>query len=220
MCGGGGGGLNAPVWTYATQVEDQEFILPGNDGTGLPIAQNVAPGQPAYFQMHYLNASDREMNVHVELNANAYAEGVAVRGAAPYITYNTQIHLDAPQGSRATAGGSCTVAPTLKFFTMSTHVHKQGIHTYVKDGSAMVFESTDWEHPGDRNWDTAPFFSFASGKLTYQCDYLNASGSKDPIEDGPSAATNEMCMAVGYYFDPARSTVASRYCIDSFSIPQ
>jgi hypothetical protein len=217
-CGSGGGGTNAPVWTYATQVEDQEFTLPGNDGTGLPIAQNIPAGQPAYFQMHYLNSTDREMTVHVELNASAYAEGVTVRGAAPYITYNTQIHIDAAQGSKASASGNCTVSPTLKFFTMSTHVHKQGVHTYVKDGAAMVFESTDWEHPGDRNWAASPFFSFSSGKLTYQCDYINATGTTDPIVTGPSAATNEMCMAVGYYFDPTRASVGSRYCLDSFAL--
>lgn len=217
-CGGGGGGLNAPVWTYASQVQDQEFTLPGDDGGGLPLAQNVPAGQPAYIQMHYLNATDADLTVHVELNANAYAGGVAVRGAAPYITYNTNISIPAAQGSTATAMGSCTVSPTLKFFTISTHCHKQGVHTYVKDGGAMVFESTDWEHPGDRTWAASPFFSFATGKLSYQCDYLNAAGTSAPIVDGPSAATNEMCMAVGYYFDPASSTAAARYCLDSTAI--
>jgi hypothetical protein len=218
-CGGGGGGLNAPVWTYASQVEDQEFTLPGNDGTGLPLAQNVLAGQPAYIQMHYLNATDHAISAHVELNASAYPEGVAVRGAAPYITYNTNINLGATQGSTTTAMGTCTISPTVKFFTISTHVHKQGVHTYVKDGSSMVFESTDWEHPGDRTWDASPFFSFSSGQLYYQCDYLNASGTKDPIVDGPSAATNEMCMAVGYYFDPASTAAKARYCLDSFTVP-
>lgn len=215
-CGGGGGGLNAPVWTYASQVVDQEFTLPSDDGTGLPIAQAVAAGQPAYIQMHYLNATDNPIKVHVELNANAYDEGVAVRGAAPFITYNTNINLGAAAGSTTTASGSCTVSSTAKFFTMSTHVHKRGVHTYVKDGSTMVFESTDWEHPGDRNWTAAPFFSFASGKLSYQCDYRNATGSPAPITDGPSAATNEMCMAIGYFFDTASTATTSHYCLNSF----
>jgi len=56
------------VWTYATQVEDQEFTLPGDDGTGLPIAQNIPAGQPAYFQMHYNNKSDKDVQAHVTLN--------------------------------------------------------------------------------------------------------------------------------------------------------
>jgi hypothetical protein len=213
-CGGGGGGLNAPVWTYASQVEDQEFTLPGNDGTGLPLAQNVLAGQPAYIQMHYLNATDHAINAHVELNANAYPEGVAVRGAAPYITYKLQISIDAAQGSKKSVTGECAVSPALKFFTMSTHVHKQGVHTYVRDGGTTIFESDDWEHPGSQNWDASPFFSFSSGKLSNQCDYVNATGTAAPIVQGPSAATNEMCMAVGYFFDPALTTVSARYCLN------
>jgi hypothetical protein len=218
-CGGAGVGASAAVWTYSSQTPDQTFNMPGDDGTGVPIAQNIPAGQPAFIQMHYLNSTDNDISAHVELNANAYAEGITVRGAAPYVTYNGEISIAKEMGSKATASGSCTVSPAVKFFTMSTHSHKQGIHTYVKDGDAMVFQADDWEHPGSRSWDAAPFFSFASGKLSYQCDYLNAAGTANPIVDGPSAATNEMCMAIGYFFDPAKQTVASKFCYDSIVLP-
>jgi hypothetical protein len=215
--GGGGqaGALSAGVWTYSSQTVDQTFNLPSNDGTGLPLAQTIPAGQPAYIQMHYLNTTDGDIKVHVELNAVAHAVGVAVRGAAPYVTYNGNINIPAPAGSTASASGDCTVAPALKFFVMSTHNHKQGIHTAVKDGSSMVFESTDWEHPGETSWDATPFFSFSSGKLSYSCDYKNELGTAQPIVAGPSAATNEMCMAIGYFFDPAKSTVKSKFCYNS-----
>ncbi len=75
----------------------------------------------------------------------------------------------------------------------------------------MVFESTDWEHPGAMSWNGAPFFSFASNKLTYHCDYLNPTNSV--IMDGPSAATNEMCMAIGYFFPSPGGT--GHFCLDS-----
>jgi hypothetical protein len=164
--------------------------------------------------MHYLNATDHEISAHVELNGDAYADGTTVRGAAPFITYKFQIEIGAAQGSKASVTGSCNASSNLKFFTMSTHVHKQGVHTSVKDGSTMVFQSDDWEHPGAQNWDAAPFFSFTSGMLTNQCDYINANGTDQPIVQGPSAATNEMCMAVGYFFDPARTNVAARICVN------
>ena len=61
----------------------------------------------------------------------------------------------------------------------------------------MVFESADWEHPGAKEMDS-PFYSFQSGKLTYECTYDNASNRT--ITTGESAATDEMCMASGYYF--------------------
>jgi len=216
----GGAGLDAGVWTYSSQTVDQTFHMPADDGTGLPLAQNMPPGQPAYVQMHYLNATDDDIKVHIELNANAYDPGVAVRGAAPYVTYNANISIPAAPGSTASASGSCPVSPSLKFFTLSTHDHKQGIHTAVKDDTTMVFQSTDWEHPGQQDWGASPFFSFASGKLSYQCDYLNAAGTRAPIVDGPSAATNEMCMAIGYFFDPSSTVTSSKLCLNSFVIPQ
>src|SRR6185295_16171600 len=46
----GGAGLGAGVWTYSTQTVDQQFDMPADDGTGMPLAQNVPAGQPAYFQ--------------------------------------------------------------------------------------------------------------------------------------------------------------------------
>ena len=47
---------------------------------------------------------------------------------------------------------------------------------------------------------SAAFFQFASGKLTYECTYNNPDTQGLPIEDGDSAATEEMCMASGYFF--------------------
>jgi len=56
-------------------------------------------------------ATDHAINAHVELNGNAYADGVAVRGAAPYITYKLDISIAAAQGSKASVTGTCTVSP-------------------------------------------------------------------------------------------------------------
>jgi hypothetical protein len=97
-----------------------------------------------------------------------------------------------------------------KFYTLSTHSHRQSVHTYIKNGADMVFESTNWDSPGAATWSTSPFFSFTSGSLTYQCDYLNPTSTT--IETGDSAETQEMCMAIGYYF-PA--TGPGHFCLNS-----
>jgi hypothetical protein len=83
------------------------------------------------------------------------------------------------------------------------------VHTQINDGATigdtgMVFQSTDWEHPGAQNWMASPFYTFTSGKLTFQCTYDNNKAS-DPnhtttIVAGQSAQFNEMCMATGYIF--------------------
>jgi hypothetical protein len=81
---------------------------------------------------------------------------------------------------------------------MTTHSHKQSVHTFVKDGATTVFDSRNWDHPGAVTWSGEPFYTFTSGTLTYQCEYKNPNNYR--IQTGDSAATAEMCMAVGYYF--------------------
>jgi len=65
------------------------------------------------------------------------------------------------------------------------------------------------------SWPHAPaFYAFTSGKLTYQCEYLNPNTYE--IKTGDSAATDEMCMAVGYYF-PA-PTGQGHFCLNDFML--
>lgn len=88
--------------------------------------------------------------------------------------------------------------------------------TTVKDGmpasTAVTFTSTDWEHPGAKTWMASPFYTFASGKLTYECTYDNTgSNAASTVVSGPSAETNEMCMATGYYFPATKPLI----CLNS-----
>ena len=68
----------------------------------------------------------------------------------------------------------------------------------VNDGSAMVLDSMDWEHPTAKDWNAPTFFSFASNNVSWSCMYNNPTGNT--IHEGQSAQTNEMCMMTGYYF--------------------
>jgi hypothetical protein len=221
QCGFGSNG-NGPVWTYSAQTPDAEAALPIDDGTGVPVGQIIAPGQYGFIQMHYLNASDQELQAHVELNAYAYDDGVQVTPAAPYVTYNLSIHLDPGSMQNPTPGmvnGNCPIPANAdhtqpKFYVMSTHSHKQSVHTFVKDGATMVFDSTSWDHPGATAWNASPFFTFSSGKLSYQCEYMNPTNRT--IITGDSAATDEMCMAIGYYF-PAPGGIG-HLCLNSSMI--
>jgi len=202
-CGGFTGG-NIPSWTYAAQTTSAEVALPADDGTGLPLGQEIAAGTPAYFQMHYLNATDAPIHAHVTLNAEAYLPGVQYTRTAAYVTYNSAITI-APGEVGRVESMTCSVPPGVKFWTVSTHAHKQSVGTVVKDGpkasTSVVFSSTDWEHPGAKLWSASPFFAFTTGKLTYECTYNNTGDTKgQTVIAGPSAATNEMCMATGYYF--------------------
>jgi hypothetical protein len=214
--GGGGNASNIPVWTYAAQTANAEVALPGDDGAGMPLAQDIAPNTPAFFQMHYLNPSDTPIQVHVTLNAEALPAGATYTKTAAYITYNNAISIP-PGANNLTTTKTCNTPPNTKFWMMSTHAHKQAIKTTVKNGmpasTEIAFESTDWEHPGAKSWAATPFYSFAANqnKLTFECTYNNPTDRT--ITSGDSAATDEMCMATGYFF-PATKPVTC-YCAAS-----
>jgi hypothetical protein len=200
-CGNLGGIANLPVWTYAAQSAESASEMP----TGVGMA--VAAGQPAYVQMHYLNTSDEPITVHVTLNGETYGPSESYTRAAAFVTFNTQISVP-PNGSSSSTG-TCAVPSDASFFAMSTHAHKQAVMTRVTDGAELVFESADWEHPSGRAWNAAPFYRFASGELTYHCDYVNPTDRE--VRTGPSAETDEMCMAIGYFFPAA----AAKMCINN-----
>jgi hypothetical protein len=203
---------NVPSWTYSAQTPMNELALPTDDGAGKPLGQKIAPNTPAYLQMHYLNSSDVPIQAHVTLNAEALDAGAPYTQTANFITYNSQISIP-PGATNDVESMTCNVPAGIQFWTMSTHAHKQAIKTTVKDGTAVAFTSQDWEHPGAATWLTAPFFTFASGKLTYECVYNNTgTNASRTITAGSSAETNEMCMAVGYFF-PATKPL---FCFNTF----
>ncbi len=213
---GMGSGTNLPTWTYAAQTALADLKLPSDDGTGKPLAQDVPAGAFAYFQMHYVNATDQVLKAHVTLDAEALEPDVAYTQTAAYVTFNSNISI--PAGAVGDVESqTCDVPAGVKFWMMSTHAHKQAVQTRVKDGTSAgtaMFESTDWEHPGAAAFMTPDtFYSFASNKLTYECTYNNPSNRV--IKTGNSAVTDEMCMASGYYFPATRP----RFCFNNFLVP-
>jgi hypothetical protein len=211
-------GFNQPSWVFASQTPHSELDLPADDGTGKPLAQVIQPNSLGAFQMHYVNRSDKPLFVQVDLEAYALPDGAEYTHTAPYITYHGEISI--PPGAVGTKATASCPAPAGKFWQMSTHAHKQAVLTEVKDGDTMMFQSNEWEHPGRALWDSSPFYTVESGKVSWTCTYNNNNlldpNSKTTIEDGSSAATNEMCMAVGYTFPAAGPTLclaSSKGCI-------
>jgi hypothetical protein len=215
-CGIGGTGV--PVWVYASQTPDETLQLPTDDGTGTPLAQNVPANQPAVFQMHYLNEGTTDLTVHVQLSAYAMPAGTKFTETEAYVTYNADISIPS-EAVGVVATDTCTTPAGAKFWEMSTHSHKQSVETDVKDGSTMVFQSMDWQHPGAMMWTAPSYYQFSTNKLTIDCTYNN-NDPNDPnhtttITDGQSAQTNEMCMATGYFFPATSAQVC--YCMSPTS---
>ncbi|MBV8756130.1 MAG: hypothetical protein JO257_02575 [Deltaproteobacteria bacterium] len=198
-CSFGNSATNIPSWTYAAAIPHADEVFPADDGAGKPLAQVIQPNTAGFIQMHYLNATDNDETVHVDVKAYKLADGAAYTGTAPYITYTKNFSV--PVGG-TTITGSCPAPAGTKFWQLSSHTHKQGLEVKITDGATMAYSSTDnngnWEHPNVKNFGSSPFFTFSSNQVSWSCQYENTGTTA--IQEGQSAQTNEMCMATGYYF--------------------
>lgn len=183
------GGAGIPYWTYSAGTPEYENPMP--DGVGMTVNAQ----QHLYVQLHYLNTHpSNPITANAEIVGEYYPPGEEYIPASAYITFHTGISI--PPNGTASVTGTCTPPAGVNFFTLSTHAHKRATRTEVRDGSAMVFESFDWEHPGATDWRTDPYIF--DGNLVYTCEYQN--DLDQTVTTGDSAATDEMCMAVGYFY--------------------
>jgi hypothetical protein len=157
--------------------------------------------------MHYYNIGDATIDANVRVELETLPAGATYTPARAFVTFNSQISV--PAGETATVGGACDVPAGAQFIAMTTHSHKYTTAARVYDGTSMIVETLDWAHPTVELWSAAPFLEFASGQLTYECDYLN--DTAETLTVGESALYNEMCMAGGFYF-PAESDL---FCLNS-----
>jgi hypothetical protein len=193
-------GADIPVPIFGTQVAHEELVFPTDDGFGKPLAQTIAPNTAGYLQMHYLNTTDEPLTVHVTLAGYSLPAGVEFTKTDLFATYNNDIAIP-PGATNYKVSATCEMPFDKKFWQMSSHSHKQSIATLVADGTTPVFQSTDWEHPGAERWENPTFYQFQAPTITWECTYNNTGDNATrTVRAGQSAATNEMCMATGYYF--------------------
>jgi hypothetical protein len=92
--------------------------------------------------------------------------------------------------------------------------HARSLHPQaIKDAASPVFESTDRSDPGVVAFAAPGFPSFSTDQVTYECTYDN--NSNNTIISGENFATDEMCVAVGFFF-PATNP---RFCLDNQLVP-
>jgi hypothetical protein len=193
-----------PVWVYAAQEPEAEMPMPAGVGMALDARQ------PVVVQMHYFNAGGQVLRPRVTIRIHPHTETGWVQ-ARPFVTYDTTIQV--PAYGTGEVRGECVLPQGAKFFLMSTHSHRFTTRARILDGESIVVETTDWDHPTVGRWSSEPFYEFRSRYLTYECTYQNP--TPRTVETGDSAQTDEMCMAVGYFF-PATGL---RFCIDGFVLP-
>jgi Copper type II ascorbate-dependent monooxygenase, C-terminal domain len=194
-CAFGGG-----TWMYATSVSGQIISMKMPDGVGLPLAA----GTQVMLNMHFINPGSTPVYPQVKLNL-LYVQNIKYKAAA-MVSFNTSINVPAATSAGPgvqTVKGTCTAPSGANFFLMSTHTHKHATAAdvnYISKGvTTNIVHTTDWEHPSVGVWNSPNFLTVQSGdSFTYSCTYSNSGSAAVTV--GETAASNEMCMAIGYYF--------------------
>jgi hypothetical protein len=215
-CGFAGG-----TWVYATSTPGAVVTSTMPEGVGLPFAASTQ----LVLNMHFINTGTTTLYPKVKLNI-LFAKHVEYK-AAVMVSFNTKINVPGATASgpgMQTVSGTCTAPVGSKFFSMSTHTHKHATAAVVNFVSGGATEplvhtgedamypaaqqagtGTDWEHPGVSLWSGPDFLTVKQGdSFTYSCSYVNTASTAVTV--GETAASNEMCMAIGYYYPAGTSS--------------
>lgn len=184
---------------YAGGKQTGALVMP--DGVATP----VKPNEIYVFQVHYLNASSRDVTDHSLTMDFTYTKpgqsytiaGLAVAGKVAFTIPAT--------GAPYTIDGTCTVpsGTTPHVFAMWPHMHQIGTHfsvNVVQNGVTSTPIDEDWNfgeqalwlYPSDRE------FLFNPGdQILTHCTYVDNTGA--PVNWGESS-TQEMCFNFIYYY--------------------
>jgi hypothetical protein len=189
-------GFGGPTWLYTSGTPHSELPMP--DGVAMPIAANLR----VTFDMHYINTGTSVIHAGVTLNMNK-VKAATFEKAQALVSFNLGISI--PPNGTQTVGGDCTPPAGAKFFVMGTHTHRRGIEASIKrvgGAGEVLVHTTNWDNPDPGLWETPPYLTFAPGeKFHYSCSYQNDRNATTTV--GTSAANNEMCMAITYFFPSA-----------------
>jgi len=184
-------------WVYATSKSGQIIGMDMPPNVGLPFQA----GSKLVMNMHLINTSTAVVKPVVKLNVY-FAKNMQYRAGSVFsLAANAQIAV--PPNGTQTVRGSCTAGAGAKFFLWTTHSHKFTTAddiNYISGGKTTnIVHTTDWEDPGTHVWGPPDFLTTKAGdSFSYSCTYKNT--LSQTLTFGETAAHNEMCLAIGYYF--------------------
>lgn len=201
-----------PQWVYDAHASPDGLVLPADDGFGKPLAIELGPSSAMFFQLHIANPTFDPFVARVTLDAQALGAGAAYTKSGSFVTYNQNVQIPGSTIGHLESR-TCSTPPGVRFWRLTTRTHGHATQTAIKDVASLVFESSDWSDPGAITFPAPSFFTFSTDKITYQCTYDN--NGNNTIVTGEDFATNELCVAVGYFFPATKP----RYCLDNLLLP-
>ncbi len=188
-----------PRWIYESHEPTGELVFPSDDGTGKPLALEIAPLSSGFILLHANNTSTEVIKTHATVSFEPL-DGRSYTKTDTFIAYSPTIAIP-PLADWSVETKSCTTPPNTRFWWLSTLTHKRAQQTRILDGTNIVLDGFDWSHPAVESRMTPPYRTFAN-KLTYACAYKNPFNRT--VYRGDSHQTDEECLAVGYFFPADR----------------
>jgi hypothetical protein len=177
------------------------------DGVGRAVTGGA--GKYLGLNAHYHNYWDHPIQIRVWINVYPFA-GTPQHYAQSLYDLGTTFGIFVPPFVQKLQYGHFVnyTGKTLKFFTLSGHMHKRGLRftTYRSDGTKL-YDNYDWAHPLNVLYD--PPLELAPGDwLDYECLHDNGVsravkrdtlGTPIPVQFGVTT-DDEMCILPGSYY--------------------
>jgi hypothetical protein len=150
------------------------------------------------LQVHYLNAGATTLRASVHAYFTVDTDGAAIRQKASILFWYDPF-IDVPAGRKSTAQMRCPVPKDITVLNAAPHFHARGAgYNAYLDQPEEPLASSPFYTTGGWNDDeafTGPLHVPGGSRIRFECAYDNTQGSQ-PFFQGPSAATNEMCMFI------------------------
>jgi hypothetical protein len=198
-CQGFGGAVTGAPLTI-TQAHDDHVQLP--EGLGYALK----PGHVMHLEMHYINTTDKVMDIMATSDLFAAEPGVALQPAGVLLVGTADITV--PPHSMVETGPKFLQLPAgmddVKFFAITGHTHSFGTNVSVSLASAAQAPVMDLYAPKNFDWEapeSKPLVPHVSvpqdGGFLLNCAWNNTSDTE--LTWGESAR-QEMCFFWGYYY--------------------
>jgi hypothetical protein len=208
-CGDGLWQINQRGSYYEAQRPDEEHKLP--DG----IAHKFQPGEVLIIQAHYVNATESDLDAHVEMTLHP-TDPAGIEQEAGTIFFNN-INIVVPARGTAKSNMSCTLPHDIQLALLWSHMHERGTHFIVEtddpaaaEALGTLYEEKDWAEPKQRAYPNDASAVLHEGThIKFSCTFENP--GDQPYVFGQSAKENEMCILHGMYWP--RMSQAYEQCL-------
>jgi hypothetical protein len=180
--------------------------------SGTPLATTTYPANTGRvftsdsglrLNVHYINTGSDPKDAFVGYKV-VYVDPASLTNKVASL-FLDQVGLSVPPGT-STQSKTYTLPEDINLMSDASHMHSRGVHFVAStDSGQMLYDGTAWQEPVLQRFD--PPLALKSGtKITWACTYDNNTGKT--LTFGESAATNEMCIFPGEFFNATGTQIS------------